>query len=206
MAIVTCHVCGQTDVDSWGKCVHCGTPFDESAMSQIAKTKTLVVGRHGVDLGAEAEKYEVVANEAVTFALKREEVKSQVRDLEAKATAADAQVILLQNVPGVLASALVSYATSDEDFFRLSPVRWGIIISVPGERQAGVVTEHEFPVDPDAAMGFAFAQSAAMVAEAAVKAANGRAKTERIEIGSKVTLRVTVDPVAAFLFSHIEWL
>ena len=83
--------------------------------------------------------------------------------------------------------------------------KWGVIISVPGPRTAGVVTE------------YITAETSLLVK--ALKDANGRAKIEivserRAEYDSEsesaalinATVRLTVDPVTEFKFDHIEWM
>jgi hypothetical protein len=150
--------------------------------------KAIIVGRHTPDLGSQAENFEIVGNENIMFSLNRAEAVEQLEKLFATARGADAEVILLQNVPAILAAALLDEQSKAGGQL---PFRMGLIISVPGPRQAGVVRKFEL-----------FSAWVARRAAEAILFANGRAKTN-IE---GATLTVTVDPVAEFNFDHIEWL
>jgi hypothetical protein len=149
-----------------------------------AQNKVILVGRHVSDLPSEIE---VISQENILWSLNREEAVSQLRALSDKAQAENAK-ILLQNVPGVLASAMMWLASFGGGTMPIVGV--GVIISVPGPRLAGVSKAFVTEFGPDADV----------VAQAA-SFANGRAKTAVVD--NSVT--VTVDPVSEFKFSHIEW-
>lgn len=71
-------------------------------------------------------------------------------------------------------------------------MKLGVIISVPGERAAGIeVRSHQFADEFGA-------EEAARI----VNAANGRVAAAQ----SGGVVSFTVDPVTPFVFSHIEWL
>lgn len=168
----------------------------------MSKTKVLIVGRHTPDLGAEASNIEVVGSENVLFSLKKEDVLTQIEWLKTKAAKVSADAILLQNVPAVLAVALIELTKADKytwmgdtGFGGVNP-RWGVIISVPGKREADVEKTFAFSTFDDLNNTQPW-----KMAEEAVKFSNGRARTS-IEDG---VLKVVVDPVTPFVFSHIEW-
>lgn len=150
--------------------------------------KVIVVGRHIPNLGNEANNHEVVGIENVMFSLNREEAVTQLEGLMTTARNKGAEAILLQNVPAILGAALLDEQIKAGGQL---PFAIGLVISVPGPRQAGVVREFSL-----------FCGWVAKRAAEAIKFANVRANTE--VIGS--TLKVTVDPVPEFVFSHIEWL
>lgn len=155
------------------------------------KIRVVVVGRHAPDLGKDAEEFEIVKCENVTFSLKRDECKAQLLALAKDAVSLDASV-LLQNTPGVVACALsdiVRVRTDSENLY--GGIEIGVIISVPGPRQAGVTKSILFHNADDAAQ-----------AVQAVGFANARANTST----DGEMLTVTVDPVTPFVYSHIEWL
>lgn len=147
-------------------------------------TKVLIVGRHTPDFGGRASEFEVVGQENVMFPTDKTGCLAALKELETKAAALEAAV-LLQNVPAVLACALIELVRSGVT------TKIGVIVSVPGPRQANLERTWEFASYPDA-----------MATAAAITFANARAKTE--VNGS--TLKVVVDPVAQFVFSHVEWL
>lgn len=145
--------------------------------------KVLIVGRHAPDLGDTQVK--ILGQENIQFSLTAAEVDVQLVDLLAKASEVGAEAVLLQNVPAVLAGALIR---RQGDF---AGVRLGVIISVPGPREAGVQKSYKL-----------FSGWVAKRAAEAVQFANNRAQ---VSVEGN-TLSVTVDPVAKFQFSHIEWL
>lgn len=148
-------------------------------------THVVLVGRHISDL---PENIIVDRQENILWSTVLPECREQLRSL--LSTLEPDQRVLFQNVPGILAVALVLEAynrgTSPND--RL-PI--GVIVSVPGPREAGLTREFS--------VGDGFASEAV---EAAVQFANGRAKTELVP----GAVRVTVDPVTEWQFDHIEWL
>lgn len=144
--------------------------------------KFLIVGRHAPDLGDTVA--EIVGQENVMFSMQADEVDGQLDELLVKANEAGAS-LLLQNVPAPLAGALIRRRG---DF---AGVRVGVIVSIPGPREAGVVQTYQL-----------FCGWVANRAAEAVRFANNRAK---VEVEGR-TLTVTVDPVTKFQFSHIEWL
>lgn len=144
--------------------------------------KVVLVGRH-TPTGM-PEDIVVSRQENILWSLNRDECRAQF-DALAKSLEAG-EKILLQNVPGILSAVLVADARRGEE-----RVEVGVIISVPGERKAGVVMRS--PQFADA--------HGADAAEALIKHVNARAKVER----DNDTLTVTVDPVPEFIFSHIEW-
>lgn len=153
------------------------------------KIRVVVVGRHAPDLGKDAEEFEIVKCENVTFSLKRDECRAQLLALVKDAGALDARV-LLQNTPGVVTAAL-----SD-----IIGIGIGVIISVPGPRQAGVT--ETFNAGNDYMAGLPASEIGAELIRA-VAFANARAKCEKY---GDCGIRVTVDPVPLFVYSHIEWL
>jgi hypothetical protein len=168
-------------------------------------TKAIIVGRHTSDLGSEAENFEIVGNENVMFSLVRSEAVQQLEQLFATAQSVGAEAILLQNVPAILAAALLDEQAKAGGQL---PFRIGLIISVPGPRQAGV--SEQFLVWASQSTNELGTPDVAAVeaAEAAVRFANGRAKIERSSepVDGDWVLTITVDPVPQFQFSHIEWL
>lgn len=168
---------------------------EAEAAAQLAeanqKIRVILVGRHASEL---PEDIEVVAQENILWATDEEECRKQFKDLHTRAREQGVK-ILLQNVPGVLATALVDEAIWAGNNYA-SAIRVGVIISVPGPRVAAQVKEYKL-----------LAEDADDVAEA-IRFANGRAKVEiesTANIGL-VTVRVTVDPVSPFVFSHIVWM
>jgi len=145
----------------------------------------LLVGRHAPDFGNLDINVVKQLNDW-NFAVTYSDVWNDLVNLEAIASKAGAGTIVLQAVPGQVAATLAKMYKAGE-----TNLSWGVVVSVPGDRPAGVVST--------------FAGETAQARDAivrAVKAANPRAK---IEInGEEVT--VTVDPPMRFKFSHIEWL
>lgn len=140
------------------------------------KRRVILVGRHVSDL---PERIEVVSQENILWATNFYEAQRQFQELMLRADKAQAG-ILFQNVPGILAAVLLRTPCD---------IQLGVIISIPGERQAGVSKSWQIA-----------AEDAAIV-ESAVTFANGRAK---VEIDG-ATVTVTVDPVTPFVLSHVEW-
>jgi len=163
------------------------------------KTKVILIGRHLSDLPTDIE---VIEQRNVTWALDAQECGKQWAMLGREAYDMEA-ALLLQNVPAVLAVAITRGERLAVEYETINP-KWGVIISVPGLRTAGVVTE------------YITAEPSLLVK--ALKDANGRAKVEivserRAEYDSEsesaalisATVRLTVDPVTEFKFDHIEW-
>ena len=158
------------------------------------KINALLVGRHTPDLGSEAENWNIVGSENVMFSLKKAEAIAQLYDLEAKALALGAKVILFQNTPTVVTAALLQMQRDQGNHLGFD---YAAVVSVPGPREADVVKTFAFVEEDDINNTQPW-----KVAEAAVKFANGRARTSVTD----GVLSVTVDPVTKFVFSHIEWL
>lgn len=179
------------------------------------KKKAIIVGRHTPDLGQEAENIEIVSQEAVTFPTDLIGTIQALETLKSKAFEMNADAVLLQNTPGIVTAGLMYLKNSHQFGTGVFGFRWGIIISVPGERQSGVTETFVFEADGDGVLPGSWSQTNATTAQKAVSFANGRAKTEiresekiRGHHGEAVAheLLVTVDPVTPFVFSHIEWL
>jgi hypothetical protein len=145
--------------------------------------KAILVGRHAGDIPG----VEVIEQRNITFALNVSEAFRQLEELLLDAHRAGAG-LLLQNTPGIIGAVLYKFAP----FLHGCETPLGVIISVPGERQAGIVREFncDNPMDLN-------------TIESAVKFANGRAA---VASAGTYTISVTVDPVPQFAFSHIEWL
>ena len=178
--ITTCYACGKTDTDSWGVCIHCGTPFEDDN-ERYNDMNVIVVGRHTPEL---PEGINVVSQENILWSTDRQECVAQLEALIGQAKRKRAY-ILLQNVPGILAAALLDEQAKAGGHL---PADIGVIISVPGPRESGVTRSFISSYDSE-------------MAEAA-KFLNPRAKIQ--QRGSSV--HITLDPVSRFEFSHIEWL
>lgn len=169
-----------THYGEWGEAYYAHEPL-----------RAVVVGRHAPDFGNLG--VEVTSQEAVTFPAKSTDCESILVGLMQKAADADAALIL-QNAPAQVAAAFVRLFADRE---ALPTDAVGIIVSVPGDRPAGVTHklgglwndeyQHDFAED----------------AGALVLAVNPRAKVTYPEHGY---IEVTVDPPMPFIFSHIEWL
>jgi len=166
-----------------------------------SKIKVILIGRHVSDLPANIE---VIEQRNITWALDAQECGKQWAMLGREAYDLGA-ALLLQNVPGVLAVSIARSERLAVEYETTHNPKWGVIVSVPGPRSAGVVTE------------YITAEPSLLVK--ALKDANGRARVEivserRAEYDSEsesaalisATVRLTVDPVAEFKFSHIEWM
>jgi len=163
------------------------------------KMRVILVGRHApADL---PENIEVVGQENITWPTNLEATERQLEELVKRAAETDA-AILLQNVPGPLAVALVRFALANEKYLGdpfsgscienhgRTPVRVGVIVSIPGPREAGVL--YETPYE-EGMLGL-------------IEAVNPNARVEFIDRSDGPSMRVTVDPPTKFKFSHIEWL
>lgn len=146
--------------------------------------RILVIGRHVGQLPSE---YEVVEQQSITFNTELSECKAQIAEIFEKATALNA-VPVFQNTPGIVAVALSKV-----------PGKWGVIISVPGERKSGVTKVFDFGMPQEVANFYGMAGTA----EEVVKFVNARAHTTVNENFEK--LMVTVDPIPEFVFDHIEF-
>lgn len=144
--------------------------------------KALVVGRHTGEIPG----IEIIEQRNVNFALDVKTVQQQLDELEA-AAAERGCVLVFQNIPGIVAAALL----------RRSPlrVRAGVIISrQPAVRPASVSRTWDFEGD-----GWT-------EAEEIVAFVNSRAQVGGTEVTPYVAqVTVTVDPVIKFEFDHIEW-
>lgn len=151
--------------------------------------KVYLVGRHTPDFG-ELD-IDIVLQENVTFPKTGIATYKSLVDLVNIAARSGVDALLFQNSPAQLTKALVKAAREFPD----SPVRIGIVVSVPGERQAGVqktfqFTDGNYADCTDEAVRLA-------------KTVNPRAKVQAWGDG---TVEITVDPPMRFEFSHIEWL
>lgn len=146
--------------------------------------RILVVGRHVGQLPSE---FEVVEQQSISFNLDFMECAAQVQELFARAAMLDA-VPVFQNTPGILAAVLSQVSG-----------KWGVIVSVPGERKAGVTKVFDFGMPQEVASFYGMAG----IAEEVVKFVNARAHTTVNENFEK--LMVTVDPIPEFVFDHIEF-
>jgi|WetSurMetagenome_2_1015567.scaffolds.fasta_scaffold190489_2 hypothetical protein len=158
-----------------------------------AKVRALVIGRHageipGVDV-MEARSVVFVADSASAA----KQLFSILQEAKQRGLA-----VLLQNVPGVLARAIVDYAiyqeNCDDSEHGNSAAKLpalGVIVSVPGERQSGITMDARFEDI-----------HSAQQAEDLVRFSNPNVKIVSTDLG----FRVTVDPPMKFCFSHIEWL
>lgn len=177
--------------------------FTQAVAEAAGLTPVFVVGRHAPDLG-DAPVF-VVGSSAPTFALNREEVAQQLLEIDTAANAAGAKHVLLQNVPAAAAGALVAHLGRTMN-------RWGVVVSIPGERRAGASRTFEFQADPDGVDPRGLASSAVKMAEQAVKFVNARASVDVTLPGEGYmnnyisNITVTCDPVTPFVFSHIDWL
>ncbi len=163
-----------------------------SIMEVLMSKNVFVVGRHNVDLGAEAPNLIIVGSENVQFPLQMTEVALQLKELQKRAVNLGADAILFQNTPGILTATLMSMQREGQIF------QYGVIISVQTQasREANVSKDFNFVVEDDLNNTQPW-----NTASDAVKYANGRAKTE-VNDG---VLTVTVDPVMRFEFDHVEW-
>lgn len=143
-------------------------------------SKAILIGRHNT---ADKMGYDEIVSKNVLFSLEPDEVDEQLVALIDEA-AADNSDLVFQNVPAVLAAALLRYQLVTE-----APVSAFAIVSKPGPRVAGVTQNFEFPT----------AEAAAAAADA-IRHANARAN---VEIAG-TTVTVTVDPVPAFEFVRLE--
>lgn len=155
-------------------------------------TKVIIIGRHTSELPADIE---VIEQRSITWSINRQECKQQLVALWKEVQPRSIN-ILLQNAPAILACAISDLANDAGSQFSSKPLggtKLGMIISVPGERKAGVTRTFAFDEKQDA---YDAAEAARFV--------NPNAKIEVSEHGYSFT--VTVDPPTPFVFSHIEWL
>lgn len=183
-----------------------------------SKIKVILIGRHVSDLPANIE---VIEQRNITWALDAQECGKQWSVLGSEAYNLGA-ALLLQNVPGVLAVSIARNERLAVEYETTHNPKWGVIVSVPGPRSAGVELSKTFAIPSDsnadwfqpAGGTFGFSKFEGMEkAEQLVRHANGRAKIEKTvtldeysEGERSATLSVTVDPIAEFKFSHIEWI
>lgn len=147
--------------------------------------KVILIGRHA-PTGLPPD-LEIVRQENISWPATAQECIADLLRLVEQARRDDMR-ILFQAVPGQLAAALC-------DLRDVVRGRAGIVVSVPGPRPAGVTLRYVVP-----------ASVAGTLADA-VRHANGRAVVTTTAADDGMTaVTVTVDPVAPFQFSHIEWL
>ena len=148
--------------------------------------KAILVGRHAPEGMSDIE---IVDQKNITWSTNLSECIRQWIFLLADANEAKA-AILLQNVPGTLASALVYLACGDGNVTAHGPEQVGIIISKPGPREAGKTATFQFCNQDDC-----------------IEACNAIAFVNpNARIGPGMQPDITVDPPAKFIFDHIEWL
>lgn len=151
--------------------------------------RSIVIGEHTPNIPG----IEVIETRDVTsFGPRATDALKQLRKLLVDTKQAGIPCVLLQNIPSVLGPALWVLGYESHYMMPADGCALGIIVSVPGPREAGVAKAFHFGGDP----------SDQAEAERAVRHANGRAKVSS-EPG---TLTVTVDPQGKFVLSHIEWL
>lgn len=164
----------------------------ENGEKKPAKRRVILLGRH--EAAGLPDDIEVVKQESVTWATDINGIDEQWYTIRHMATANNAD-ILLQNVPGILAVFLarMSYEKGAKGSkSTLGTLRIGVIISVPGERTAGVEYHSNQFAD----------EYGAHECARLVSAANGRVNPT-VKNG---IVSFSVDPVTPFIFSHIEWL
>lgn len=144
--------------------------------------KALVVGRHA----GEIPDVEIIDQRNVNFALDVKTVQQQLDELEA-AAAERGCVLVFQNIPGIVAAALLRRAPFS--------VRAGVIVSrQPEVRPAGI------------SRTWAFEGDGWTEAEEIVAFVNSRAQVQVTEVTPYIAeVTITVDPVIRFEFDHIEW-
>lgn len=142
----------------------------------------LLVGRHTPDFGG--ERVNIVGQEAPTFSTDARGSMSTIVDLAWKAKELDAALVF-QNTPSQVAVAIARI----NDWPCTRGV--GVIVSVPGKREAGVRKTVHCTTMEDA---HDIIQAATF--------ANPNAKVEQ----DGTTVTIVVDPPMKFVYSHIEWL
>lgn len=146
--------------------------------------KVLLVGRH---TPTQMEGIEVVEQRNILWPVGSNGCFDLIAGLEKDAQKIGAN-ILHQAVPGQVAVAISNRINHPE----YSGVLHGVIISQPGERQAGV--ERLFLTDY------------ADTLKSAVEFVNPNAKVSILEDEeTSATVKVVVDPPMKFEFSHVEW-
>lgn len=159
--------------------------------------KAVVVGRHSGEIPG----VEVVGTVNITFANSVSEVKVQVERLINEAKAKDANALIFQNAPAILAATLVNWVRVEGEYALLNEgVKIGFIIG-------------KQPTDPDVPRPAKQSMDRVVTANVTnvvdlLRFANGRATVDVwTDAGIDTThVRVTVDPVPPFVFDHIEWL
>lgn len=144
--------------------------------------KAILVGRHDADnkMG-----YDEITPRNVLFHLDPIEIDDQLVSLIDEAEAENADLVF-QNVPAVLAGALLRYQMHAD-----CPVRVFAVVSKPGPRVAGVT------------QSFAFHErSTALMAAEAIRYVNSRASVTMDD--TETTVLVSVDPVSPFEFVRLE--
>jgi len=159
--------------------------------------KAIVVGRHSPDFGS--EDIEIILQENINFPATSRETIPVVEVLIAKAVETGA-ALLFQNSPAQLTVALhraiVEHQIGWKDQARsLPPI--GIVVSIPGERPAGVRKMYKF------ATGNCGDEDFVEEAKDLAKFVNPRVKIEEEQYQG---IWFEVDPPMRFVFSHIEWL
>jgi len=142
--------------------------------------KALVIGRHTDAIPG----VEIVELRPVTFPGTADECAAVIRALWKEVEGRGVK-LLFQNLPGQVGVALARLMRDNP------PLSAGVVISVPGERLAGVSQSESFAEHWDMTS-----------AEKLVKFANPRANVT----SEGNTITVTADPPMRFIFSHIEWM
>lgn len=173
--------------------------------------KAIIVGRHAPDFGSNPDGVEVVETRNIQFPATAEECLPILRELLREAHEVDGRV-LFQNTPAQVTVALYQMGRDQEwastsGFARpgLSMrLRFGFIIAGPGPHEAGVSRDFNFDIYEIPG------DHRRHEAEELARFCNGRAKVEILPESPPdkwwKTVRVTVDPIPQFIFSHIEWL
>lgn len=159
--------------------------------------KVILVGRHA---GAEIPGVEIIEARNITWPNEAAAAVAALTELENEASRQGARV-LLQAVPGVLAAGLArSQWASGSQGGPGSSI--GVIVSKPGPRLTGVQRifwthtggeDVQYDFSSKLAEAIAFANP------------NAKVQTFTSEDSPRI-VRVTVDPLMKFEFSHIEWL
>lgn len=151
--------------------------------------KVFVIGRHTPDLGDSG--YEIVATKNITFPVDWQGTEQVLRQLTDEAKNLNA-AILLQNCPAPVLAVLTKWAADNGGLGSSGdePGTFGIIVSIPGERPAGVVKT------------FQVAPGMESIVTESVTFANPNAKV----IHEEGMVTVVVDPPQKFKFSHVQWL
>lgn len=142
--------------------------------------KVILIGRH--KLSGE-ENLEIIEQKNINFPSTSNECEPIIHALLEEAKSQNAALVF-QAMPAQVSICVANIINDDTEY------QAGGIVSIPGERLAGVTkvfdSDHQFIAE---------------LVEEVAKFANPRAKTEIDGLSCKVT----VDPPMRFKFSHIEW-